>query len=32
DRKPGAAVLYTEQPVLVVGGQVTWSLPPSTPA
>ena len=32
DRKPGAAALYTEQPVLVVGGQVTWSLPPSTPA
>lgn len=32
DRKPGAGSLYVQQPVLVVGGQVTWSLPPSTPA
>ena len=32
DKKPPAGSLYSQQPVLVVGGQVTWSLPPSTPA
>lgn len=32
DKRPPAGSLYTEQPVLSVGGQVTWSLPPSTPA
>ena len=32
DKKPPAGSLYSQQPVLVVGGQVTWSLPPSIPA
>ena len=32
DRKPPAGSLYSEQPVLLTGGQVTWSLPPSVPA
>jgi len=32
DKKPGTGVLtYTEQPTVVRSGQVTWSLPPSTP-
>ena len=32
DKKPGTGVItYTEQPVVVRTGQVTWSLPASTP-
>lgn len=32
DRKPGSGTItYTEQPVVIRSGQVTWSLPPSTP-
>lgn len=32
DKKPQAGSLYSQQPVLLAGGQVTWSLPPSIPA
>lgn len=32
DKSAGASPSYTEQPVVVFNGQVTWSLPPSTPA
>ena len=32
DKKPPTGSLYSQQPVLLVSGQVTWSLPPSVPA
>ena len=32
DKKPPKNSLYSEQPVILVAGAVTWSLAPSTPA